>query len=101
MLPHVPTGGYMWIAMYLLFDDTGSEVQDGGYPAGEAPKLLLAVPGAACGLDDRLQGLLVRPGLDVDQLGIASPDRLAADKQFHSCVPYLALRVGSVSNTDK
>jgi hypothetical protein len=97
----MPTGRYMWIGMYLRFHHAGAKIQDGGDPARKAPKLLLAIPVPACGLDDGVQRFLVRLSLNVHHLWRAGPDGLAAHKEFHGRVPYLALGVSSVPDADQ
>jgi hypothetical protein len=97
----MPTGGYMWICMYLRLDHAIAKVQDRGYPAGEAPKLLFSIPVAARGLEHGVQGLLVGLGLDEDHFRSPRPYGLAAHEELDRCVANLAFSIGPMTNADQ
>ncbi len=87
--------------MYLRFYHATAKIQDCGNPAGEAPKLLLAIPASAGRLDDRVQWLLVRMRLNVNHLWRPGPNGLAADEELYGGVAYLAFRVSPVPDADQ
>lgn len=91
----------MWICMYLRLHHAIAKVQDGGYAAGQAPKLLLSIPVAACCLDDGVQGLLVGLGLDEDQFRSPRPYGLAAHEELDRCVANLSLRISAMTYADE
>lgn len=87
--------------MYLRPDHATSKIQDGGHPTGEAPELLLAIPEAACSLDDGVQRLLVWLGLDEDHLGSPRSYGFAANEEFDGCVANLAFGIGPMAYADQ